>query len=196
MRAKLPSFSLPVVLYSILINTSTTLGPTITTTAAAEAFIREQLLAMLFGVGLSAGVSLFIFPFSSRMVVIGELKQLIGLLRKVVGLQSEYLAALAREDVFAIETTNAEEREVLRNRKLKRKVKFENMNGAMKETVRAITVLAGKIHGNMTYAKRDIAWGKLDAKDLGKTFTLIRNVTIPMRVCYSLLLNRNAADFR
>ncbi|CAI6080444.1 unnamed protein product [Clonostachys chloroleuca] len=180
-RAKLPSFGLPMVLYSILINTSTTLGPTITTNTAAEAFIREQLLAMLLGVGLSAGVALFIFPFSSRTVVIGELKEVIGLLRKVVGLQREYLTTLAREDVFAIETTNAEEREVLRNRTSEEKVKFETMNRVMKEAVRAITVLAGKTHGNMTYAKRDIAWGKLDAKDLSKAFTLIRNVTIPMR---------------
>lgn len=151
---------------------------------------------MLLGVGLSAGVALFIFPFSSRTVVIGELKELIGLLRKVVGLQREYLTTLAREDVFAIESTNAEEREVLRNRTSEEKVKFETMNRVMKEAVRSITVLAGKTHGNMTYAKRDIAWGKLDAKDLSKTFTLIRNVTIPMRVCYSLLLNRTAADFR
>ncbi|KAH7274688.1 hypothetical protein B0J15DRAFT_473495, partial [Fusarium solani] len=64
----------------------------------------------------------------------------------------------------------------------------------LKETAREIRVLAGKTHGNMAYAKRDLAWGKLDAKDLGDTFTLIRNVTIPMRVCYPLLLERNAAD--
>ena len=56
----------------------------IATTVAAEAFVEEQLLAMLFGVGLAAGVSLFIFPINSRMVVIGEFKGLIGLLRKVV----------------------------------------------------------------------------------------------------------------
>ncbi|KAH7134539.1 hypothetical protein B0J13DRAFT_641034, partial [Dactylonectria estremocensis] len=186
-RAKLPSFSLPVVIYSILINSSTTMGPMIATTTAAEAFVKEQLLAMLFGVGLAAGVSLFVFPISSRMVVIGEFKGLIGLLRKVVGLQKEYLAALAKEDVFAIETRNAEEREVSRNKKLEKKAKFEAMSEGwkaakcLKETARAIRVLAGKTHGNMTYAKRDMAWGTLDAKDLGETFTLIRNVTIPMR---------------
>lgn len=201
-RAKLPSFSLPVVIYSVLINTSTTLGPRIATTIAAEAFVKEQLLAMLFGVGLAAGVSLFVFPISSRMVVIGEFKGLIGLLRKVVGLQKEYLAALIKEDVFAIETRNAEEREVSRNKKLEKKAKFEDMSKGwkaakcLKETAREIRVLAGKTHGNMTYAKRDTAWGKLDAKDLGDTFTLIRNVTIPMRVYYPLLLDRNAADGR
>lgn len=199
-RAKLPSFSLPVIIYSVLINASMTLGPTIATTAAAEAFVKEQLLAMLLGVGLAAGVSLFVFPISSRMVVMGEFKVLIGLLKKVVGLQKEYLAALAKEDVFSIEARCAEERAVSRNKKLDKKAKFEAMTkGAkaaktLKETAREIRVLAGKTHGNMAYAKRDLAWGKLDAKDLSDTFTLIRNVTIPMRVCYPLLLERNAAD--
>ncbi|KAM5347566.1 hypothetical protein ACJ41O_007390 [Fusarium nematophilum] len=181
-RAKLPSFSLPMIIYSVLINTSMTLGPTIATTPAAGAFVKEQLLAMLFGVGLAAGVSLFVFPISSRMVVMGEFKGLIGLLKKVVGLQKEYLAALETEDVFSIETRSAEKREVSRNKKLEKKAKFEAMTkGAkaakcLKEIVREIRVLAGKTHGNMTYAKRDMAWGKLDAKDLGDTFTLIRNI--------------------
>ncbi|KAJ3455710.1 hypothetical protein MRS44_017192 [Fusarium solani] len=177
-----------ILMFNVLINASMTLGPTIATTAAAEAFVKEQLLAMLLGVGLAAGVSLFVFPISSRMVVMGEFKVLIGLLKKVVGLQKEYLAALAKEDVFSIETRSAEERAVSRNKKLDKKAKFEAMTkGAkaaktLKETAREIRVLAGKTHGNVAYAKRDLAWGKLDAKDLGDTFTLIRNVTIPMRV--------------
>ncbi|KAM6514346.1 hypothetical protein FALCPG4_015494 [Fusarium falciforme] len=192
-RAKLPSFSLPVIIYSVLINASMTLGPTIATTAAAEAFVKEQLLAMLLGVGIAAGVSLFVFPISSRMVVMGEFKVLIGLLKKAVGLQKEYLAVLAKEDVFSIETRSAEERAVSRNKKLDKKAKFEAMTkGAkaaktLKETTREIQDLAGKTHGNMAYAKRDLAWGKLDAKDLGDTFTLIRNVTIPIVAINSMI---------
>ncbi|KAH8694352.1 hypothetical protein BGZ61DRAFT_493928 [Ilyonectria robusta] len=190
-RAKLPSFNLPVVIYCILINNSTTFGPMTATTTAAEAFIKEQLLAMLFGMGLATGVSLFVFPISSRMVVIGEFKGLIGLLSKVVGLQKEYLAVLAEEDMFAIQTKNAEEREASRDKKLKlkkvgKKAKDEGMTKeakaakCLKETVGAIRVLGGKLYGDMAFAKRDMAWGKLDAKDLGETFTKIRSVMIPI----------------
>ncbi|EEU33768.1 uncharacterized protein NECHADRAFT_98339 [Fusarium vanettenii 77-13-4] len=185
-RAKLPSFSLPVIIYSILINNSTTSGPKLATTKAAEAFVKEQLLAMLFGMALATGVSLFIFPISSRMVVIGELRGLICLLRKVVGLQKEYLATLARDDIFYIETRNAEEREASQDKK-KLKSKDEGMAKEAKaakrltETIHTIRGLTGKVHGNMAFAKRDMAWGKLDAKDLGETFTLIRNLTISMR---------------
>ncbi|SPO06922.1 uncharacterized protein DNG_09616 [Cephalotrichum gorgonifer] len=199
-RAKLPGFNLPAIIYSILINNSTTFGPMIATTTAAEAFVKEQLLAMLLGMGLATGVSLFVFPMSSRMVVFREFKGLIGLLRKVVGLQKEYLEVLAKEDMFALETRNAEEPEASRDKKklkakkmekkvekkAEEKAKDEGMPKEAKaakclqETVGATRVLAAKLSSDMTFAKRDMAWGKLDANDLGETFTLIRNVMIPI----------------
>ncbi|KAK2678669.1 hypothetical protein RAB80_007409 [Fusarium oxysporum f. sp. vasinfectum] len=130
MRAKLPSFSLPVVIYSILINNSTTSGPRFATTQAVEAFVKEQLLAMLFGMAIATGVSLFILPISSRMIVIAAKR--------------------------------------------------------LADTTHTARVLTGKIHDNMTFAKRDMAWGKLDTKDLGEMFTLIRNVAISIVAISSL----------
>ncbi|KAF5716280.1 major facilitator superfamily transporter [Fusarium mundagurra] len=192
MRAKLPSFSLPVIIYSILINNSTTSGPRLATTQAVEAFVKEQLLAMLFGMALATGVSLFIFPISSRMIVIGQFRGLVCQLRNVISLQKEYLATLARDDIFNTETMNAEERESCQEKKKRKsrkmeKVKDEGMAKEAKaakrlaETTHTTRVLTGKIHDNMAFAKRDMAWGKLDAKDLGEMFTLIRNVAISMQ---------------
>uniref|UniRef100_A0A0D2XL50 Putative ER transporter 6TM N-terminal domain-containing protein n=1 Tax=Fusarium oxysporum (strain Fo5176) TaxID=660025 RepID=A0A0D2XL50_FUSOF len=180
MRAKLPSFSLPVVIYSILINNSTTSGPRFATTQAVEAFVKEQLLAMLFGMAIATGVSLFIFPISSRMIVIGQFRGFICLLRKVVSLQKEYLATLAKDDIFDNQTRNAEERESWQEKKKrksrrveKEKEKDEGMAEAkaakrLADTTHTARVLTGKIHDNMTFAKRDMAWGKLDTKDLGE----------------------------
>ncbi|KAL5610392.1 hypothetical protein FOVSG1_005073 [Fusarium oxysporum f. sp. vasinfectum] len=180
MRAKLPSFSLPVVIYSILINNSTTSGPRFATTQAVEAFVKEQLLAMLFGMAIATGVSLFILPISSRMIVIGQFRGFICLLRKVVSLQKEYLATLAKDDIFDNETRNAEERECWQEKKErksrrveKEKEKDEGMAEAkaakrLADTTHTARVLTGKIHDNMTFAKRDMAWGKLDTKDLGE----------------------------
>jgi hypothetical protein len=126
-RAKLPSFSLPMVIYSIFINNTTTSGPKFATIQGAEAFVKEQLLAMLLGMALATGVSLFILPFSSRMIVIGELRGLICLLRKAAGLQEEYLATLAGDDIFNIRTRNAEEREALRKKKKRKSKKLDKV---------------------------------------------------------------------
>ena len=206
MRAKVPSFNMAVVIYSILVTNSMTFGPMVATTAAAEAFIREQLLAMLFGLGLATGTSLLIFPVSSRMVAMREFQGLIGLLRKVVSnMQKEYLAGLAGESTFDVETGNAEERDgsrVRRKWKAKKAEKKARERGVTKEakeskcleTVGAIRVLVGKLYGDMVFAKRDVTWGKLDATDLDETFKLIRNITIPMRVFSALHLDRNASD--
>lgn len=207
MWAKLPSFSLPVIIYSILINNSMTSGPRFAITQAVEAFVKEQLLAMLFGMALATGVSLFILPISSRIIVIGQFRGLVCQLRKVVSLQKEYLATLARDDIFDTETTNAEERESWQEKKKRKSRKMEKMKDEgmakeakaakrLAETTHTTRVLTGKIHDNMAFAKRDMAWGKLDAKDLAEIFTLIRNVAISMQVCYPLILARNIANFQ
>lgn len=192
LRAKVPSFNMAVVIYSILVTNSMTFGPTVATTAVAEAFIREQLLAMLFGLGLAAGTSLLIVPVSSRMVAMRELHSLIDLLRKMVGLQKEYLADLAGQSTFDFETGNAEERDgswvkkTWQARKAEKKAedrgvtKEERVSKCLKETVGAISVLVGRLYADMVFAKRDVTWGKLDAADLDEAFKLIRNITIPM----------------
>lgn len=191
-RAKLPSFNLPVVIYCIFINSSLTTGPTIGTTAAAEAFVRELLLANLFGMGLATGVCLFIFPISSRMIVMGEFRRLIGLLRNVVRLQGEHLAALARDNKCATEAIDGAEQRAgqeetkPQSKKMDAPAKDRGKLGAtttsnrLYEIVGEIRRLAGKLYGDMVYAKRDVAWGKLDAEDFAEIFTLVYNITIPL----------------
>lgn len=192
-RAKIPSFNLPVVIYSILVNTSLTAGPTIGTTMGATHFVRELLLANLFGMGLAAGVCFFIFPFGSRMIVMGEFRQLIGLLRKMVRLQGDHLAALARTEERTTETisNHGGKQDVPREGKKSQSRKKVTARGkvnrgvattatCLSETVVEIRRLAGKLYGDMVFAKRDIAWGKLDATDLADIFTLMYHITIPL----------------
>jgi hypothetical protein len=191
LRAKVPGLNMAVVIYSILITNSMTFGPTVATTVVAEAFVREQLLAMLFGLGLATGTSLLIFPVSSRMVAMREFRGLIGLLQKVVVLQREYLAGLVGEGTSGVEAGNAEEQDIsgdTRRLKVKRAknkarestTKESRVSKSLRESVGAIRGLVGKVYGDMVFAKRDVAWGKLDATDLNETFKLLRNITIPM----------------
>lgn len=52
-RAKRPSFNLPAITYSILVNVAATFGPIMTTTPAAKAFIVQLMTAMLSAFGLA-----------------------------------------------------------------------------------------------------------------------------------------------
>ncbi|TWU70766.1 hypothetical protein ED733_000423 [Metarhizium rileyi] len=186
-RAKMPSFNLPAVIYSILVNTSLTAGPTIGTTAVAEAFVRQLLLANLFGMGLAAGVCLLVFPVNSRVIAMGEFKRLIGLLRDVVRLQGEHLAALAQNG--SVESNTAEEQDAWQGGRhvqsytaATRRSKAGVVVSAdgLEETIGEIRRLAGQLYGDMVFAKRDIAWGKLDASNMAEIFTLMYNLVIPI----------------
>jgi hypothetical protein len=51
---------------------------------------------------------------------------------------------------------------------------------ALKASLTALTGLHGKLHGDMPFGKREIAFGKLDAKDIDEILTLFRGILIPL----------------
>ncbi|KAK3952214.1 hypothetical protein QBC32DRAFT_145674 [Pseudoneurospora amorphoporcata] len=187
-RAKIPAFNLPVLTYSIFINIAGTYGPLMATQAAVNSFIRRLLTAMLCAFAIALAVNLLVFPVSSRLVVFKEIAGAIGLLRKTSALQKAYLASLESDDMFApaTRTDTSASKEAKKAKKAKkantkpRITKEAKAARALAGTAAALRELAGKLHADMGFAKRDIAWGRLDAKDLGHLFTLLRNVYIPV----------------
>jgi len=201
MRAKYPAFAIPVILFSILVNVASTFGTRMPTVTVAEHFIQELITAMLTGLALAAGVNLLVIPISSRMVVFKEFAGAIGLLRKALGLQKKYMVGLEELDMFAVVTHQAtmEAREATKRDKKKKKKKKKKkatepdeadtqpsmtkeaaIAKELKAAVAQVREMSGKIQADITFAKRDIAWGKLDAKDLSEIAKLIRNATIPV----------------
>lgn len=186
-RAKLPAFNLPVIVFSILVNVSATFGPFQTTTLAARAFVQQLLTAMLLAFALAFAVNILIFPVSSRVVVFKEFAGGIGLLRQLASRQKAYLISLESDDMFAAVTRtetllgkiggHANRGEEGQIPKLTKEAKAAR---ALEETGTKMRELMGKLHADMPFAKREIAWGRLDAKDLSKMFNLFRNVYIPM----------------
>jgi len=189
-RAKLPTFNLPVIIFSILINVAATYGPWMTSTQEAEYFIKQLLSAMLLALALALGANLLVFPVSSRLVAFKELAGCIGLLRKTVQLQKAYLVRLESDDMFAVATrtdTNPgfPDADPAGRTNLTKEAKAAK---ALKETVEALSALAGKLNADLSFAKRDVAWGKLDAKDLGDLFKYFRGVYVPTYTVPSALI--------
>jgi hypothetical protein len=197
-RAKLPAFTLPVIIYSILVNIASTFGPFIPTTALARHFVQQLTTAMLTAIALAAGVNLLVFPISSRLVVFKELAGAIGLLRKMVSLQKAYLASLspgpAVDSSLQTETfVPKEDGDALQEEDDPALARQAEAAKALEAVGAATRELAGKMHADLPFAKRDAAWGKLDAKDLSETYKLFRNVYVPLyapsissTACYSL----------
>ncbi|KAG6365700.1 hypothetical protein INS49_007311 [Diaporthe citri] len=185
-RAKYPAFNVPVIIYSIVVNISCTFGPEFPTLATAEAFIQRLLTAIFMGLAIATAVSLVIFPISSRQVVAKQMAGVLGLFKKSIVLEKQYLQGLEKEDMFALEITETSagrsepERKGGKKDKGPKLTKEQKNALALRGTIGAIRELMGKIYGDMKFAKRDIAWGHLSAKDFGEMFNLIRMCVIPM----------------
>ncbi len=208
LRAKLPTFNLPSIVFSIFVSVACTQGVLLVTVAQAESLVRQLYTAMLTAMALSAGVSLFVFPLSSRTILMAQAGGSIGLLRKAVALQGAYLRGLEQEDMYALVTVetavgdlgpareNERRREKLRRQFMKRTratkkkldadaappplTKEEQAAQALRAVINSMREIAGKMQLEIRFAKRDAAFGKLTAHDLGEIVKLLRNIFIPV----------------
>jgi hypothetical protein len=105
--------------------------------------------------------------------------------------QTAYLQSLETSDMFAPEEpAEVDDQNVEDSKKAQRRKKRHDKDTshpaanaqakALKASLGALTALHGKLHGDMSFAKREMAWGKLDAKDIDEVSTLFRQILIPL----------------
>ena len=168
-RAKLPQWTVPCILWSIFANVSMTYAPQFNTMTQAIAFARNMYEAQLTGFGLATGVSLVIFPLTSRQVVFDDMKVFFTSLRAVLDANMVYLASLEDTDMFAAQRTNTAGEKPPRSPEAQ----------ALKEKTQTLTAALAKVHTNLPFAKREVALGKIGPDDLKEAFKCSRAITIP-----------------
>ena len=183
-RAARPQLQFPVIVYSVFSNVASTYAPSFPTMAAGIAFVKRLMEAFLTGFGIATGVSLFIFPVTVRMMF---LKQSAGFIKAIQGTlkaQISYLQSLERGDVFTLpHVVDGEGPEGGQpNRKQSEATKpVSGLETArMKAATRALGELFGKMHADLPFAKREIAWGKLNSSDLEQFFKLLQHIMMPL----------------
>jgi hypothetical protein len=185
LRAKLPALQMPVIMFSIFTNVAFTYGPLFQTIAQGEALVQKLLIGFLTAFAISTGVHLIIIPISSRTVVFKEQAGYIGLIRAALKAQMAYLQSLESTDMFdGHGADNEEESESKKESKIHKKKLGHPAETpqakALRGTISGLTALHGKLHGDMPFAKRETAWGKLAAKDIDEIFRLFRGILIPL----------------
>jgi hypothetical protein len=155
----------------------------------AESLIKQLLEGFLTALAIATAVSLFLVPISSRTVVFGEMTGYIGAIRATIKAQTAYLQSLERSDMFSqSETEDANsknDKEAKENKKENAKDETTSLEKhpegkALKASVAALTALHGKLHGDLPFGKREIAYGKLLPEDLDEIFRLFQAVLIPL----------------
>lgn len=167
-RFKWPQFQVPVILYSINANIAGIYAPQFPTMAAAEAFVSKLLLAFVTGFGISTVISLFIFPMTSRKIVHARLAAYLGALKGTLAAERAYLQSM--------ETGN------LQMKKSGAKEADSPIAAATKKlkgSIAGLTALHSGLAGELPFAKREIAYGKLGAKDMDQIFKLLRQILLP-----------------
>jgi hypothetical protein len=184
LRAKFPVLQFPSIVYSIFTNVAFSFGPIFQTMAQAESLIKELLEGFLTAFALAAGVSLFIIPISSRTVVFSEMTGYIGAIRGTIKAQTAYLESLEKSDMFGQpDTDESGNNEVKKNKPVKgEKLTAANYPEAkaLKASVAGLTALHGKLHGDLPFGKREVAYGKLAPEDLDELFKLFQAILIPL----------------
>ena len=168
-RARLPQYNIPCVMWAIMANISMTYAPQFGTMAQAEVFCIHLLTAYLTGFAIASCVSLLIFPSTSRKLLFTDMDNFISGLRSALGANMTYLNSLEDIDMFAAQRTNTA------GEKPRRSPEAE----AFVAEIRALGATEAKFAANLPFAQREVAIGKLGADDLQQIVNMLRDIMIP-----------------
>ncbi|KAJ5807354.1 Brefeldin A sensitivity protein [Penicillium robsamsonii] len=175
-RARFPQLQFPVIIYAIFANVSSVYAPQMKNMAAAYNMVQKLVAAFFTGLAISTATSLFILPMTSRQVVFKQMAGYIGSLRSALEAHAKYYQSLERDDMFGRTETHDEGRE-----KFGKKGKVYSPEAeAIRRAVRNITDIHAKLHGDLTFAKREVALGKLGPDDIQAIFRHLRQIMIPV----------------
>ncbi|KAL9096819.1 MAG: hypothetical protein Q9165_000783 [Trypethelium subeluteriae] len=176
LKSKYPQLQFPSIIWSIFAIVSMSYGPNFTTASQALNFARTLLITYLSGFGIAFGVSLFVIPMNSRKIVFKIIPGYIGALRGALKVHSRYVESLEHTDVF-LPTSLSDE-----SQSKGKPTEKPHINEAMafKKSAEALSALIAKLHGELPFAKREIAIGKLGPDDLNELLRLLRETMIPV----------------
>jgi hypothetical protein len=199
LRAKRPQLMFPTIVYSIFTVVASIYAPTFPNMAASESFVKRLLETFLTGFGIAAAVSFFIFPMTSRMIAMKQSAGFLKLLQLSLKSHANFMTSISPEDRksrieadgdHTTEVDKKETDETHKHRTFPRKAKPESAKqmdnklsaeaAAMKGALFKIGALFGKLHVEIGFAKREIAFGKLSPKDFSDITNHLRDILLPI----------------
>ena len=183
-RASRPQLQFPVIVYSIFANVASVYAPNFPTMVAGIAFAKRLMEAFFTGFAIATGVSLLIFPVSVRMTFFKQSAGLIAAVQGTLKAQIAYLQTLEKKDMFRTPTESDEDEKDKKSNQHK-KSNAAKPNGSaeaqrLNAAISALGELYGKMHADVNFAKREMAWGKLDASDIDELLKLFQGIILPL----------------
>jgi hypothetical protein len=156
-------------MWAVFVNVSMTYAPQFSTMAQAEQFAEHLLEAYLTGFGIATGVSLLVFPRTSRQIVFDGVRKYITGYRSALKANMVYIKSLEDTDMFAAQRTTPAGFKPARSPEAE----------VFATQVQALSATQGKLAIDLAFAKREVAIGKLGPDDLQELFRLLRETMTP-----------------
>ena len=150
--------------------------------AQGIAFTKRLLEAFLTGFAIASGVSFFIFPVTSRTIVFKTAAGYVGALRGALKAQSAYLQSLEDKKNFG-QPAKAEKKgkaPVSQGDTRDTKGHVSPEVKGLKAAIAGLGEIHGKLNGEIPFAKREIAFGKLNASEISEFSKLLRLIMLPI----------------
>ncbi|KAF1989874.1 hypothetical protein K402DRAFT_325398 [Aulographum hederae CBS 113979] len=175
LRAKFPQIAFPVILYSIFAIVSTTYATQFPTMDSGISFIERLLEAFVTGFAIATATSFIIFPTTSRTVVFKEMTGYVMALRGTLKAQTAFLHTLEKPEYFSrIYSLGGPEQ------KSSDPKEKDPLGDAVKKAIEGVLALHTKLSGDLPFAKREIALGKLGPDDLKEIFEHLKKILGPV----------------
>ena len=198
LKAKRPQLMIPTIVYAIFTVVASVYAPIFPNMAASESFVKRLLEAFLTGFGIASAVSFFIFPMTSRTIATKQVAGFLKLLQLSLKSHTNYMTSISPEErksrmeAISDHAPGVDETKIEGSRKhhmFHHKTKAESKQvdaklsaeaAAMKGVLFQMGALFGKLHVEVGFAKREIAFGKLRPEDLSKIIDHLRDILLPI----------------
>lgn len=124
------------------------------------------------GVAISFVTGLLIYPITCRTEIFEVQEQYLGAVRGMLKETAQYLGSLEKMPSFPNSGNDEDNNEG--------KMRLENNGSVLRERMARVRGLYIKMHEELAMAKREIAWGKLRARDINEINDLCRKILMPL----------------
>lgn len=146
--------------------------------ASGIAFVVRLLKAFLTGLGVATGVNLFLFPISSRDVLFREVGTYLAAIDDTISAHLSYVESLGAAKGVAEAQSRSDKTNMESSQGFTSPPNMLGTGGTkiLSQAIRNLTAINLRLAGELKFAKREVTYGYLDAKDIDETSYHLRAI--------------------
>jgi Putative ER transporter, 6TM, N-terminal/Fusaric acid resistance protein-like/Aromatic acid exporter family member 2 len=170
LKAVRPQMMLPIIQYCIFTLVASTYAPHFPDMTTGMDFVRRLLITFLTGFAIGTGVCLLVLPMTSRTIALKQYGSILGMMKGALVAHSSFMEAVtdANQKVSDSKGANIDTSDLSARGK------------ALKENMTKTAELFTKVKLEMSFAKKEIAYGKFGPGDYSNILNHLSEIILPL----------------